>query len=249
MTKYYIGKDPNGVLNLDLATDTAAGLVKLNDATDNTSGADSGVAATPKAVKVAYDKAVEAKAAIDAIPHATKDVFGLVKIGANIDFMPNGSIGVRDAGKEIKGVVYASDIAHPYAVPVADDDGKLNKTWLQDYLELSGGTMTGAVAESLATPLAESGGRILDLTFANNFTYKLISNETFEVVAKTGNSFQLGTLVLTNGGAFTVTWPSSFKWADGAPPSLMVSGIDVITFFTIDGGTTYYAAQVMTGIA
>jgi hypothetical protein len=188
-------------------------------------------------------------AAATTSPHATKDVFGLVKIGANIDFMPDGSIGVRDADKDIKGVVYASDIAHPYAVPVADQDGKLNKTWLQDYLELSGGTMTGAVAESLATPLAESGGRILDLTFANNFAYKLISNETFEVRARTGNSFQLGTLVLTNGGAFTVTWPSSFKWADGAPPSLMASGIDVITFFTIDGGVTYYAAQVMTGIA
>lgn len=179
--------------------------------------------------------------------HATKEVFGLVKIGANIDFMPDGSIGVRDADKEIKGVVYASDIAHPYAVPVADDAGKLNKTWLQDYLELSGGTLTGAVAESLAKVTGEAV--TLDLKAANNFTHNVTANTAFTVTANTGNSFQLGTLVLTNGGAFTVTWPSSFKWADGAPPSLMASGIDVITFFTINGGTTYYAAQAMTGIA
>lgn len=179
-------------------------------------------------------------------PHATKEVFGLVKIGANIDFMPDGSIGVRDADKEIKGVVYASDIAHPYAVPVADDAGKLNKTWLQDYLELSGGTMTGAVAESLTG--VPDVNRTIDLTVANNFTCTVATKIEFTVTAKTGNSFQLGTLVLTNGGAYPITWPSSFKWAGGTPPSLMESGIDVITFFTINGGTTYYAAQAMTGI-
>lgn len=188
-----------------------------------------------------------ASAAVATPPHATKDVFGLVKIGANIDFMPDGSIGVRDANKDIKGVVYASDIAHPYAVPVADDDGNLNKTWLKDYLELSGGTLTGAVAESLVG--VQDANRTIDLTVANNFIYTVATDTAFDVTANTGNSFQLGTLVLTNGGAHTVTWPSSFKWADGAPPSLMASGIDVITFFTIDGGVTYYAAQVMTGIA
>ena len=103
------------------------------------------------------------------------------------------------------------------------------------------------MAESLAKVTGEAV--TLDLKAANNFTHNVTANTAFTVTANTGNSFQLGTLVLTNGGAFTVTWPSSFKWADGAPPSLMESGIDVITFFTINGGTTYYAAQAMTGIA
>lgn len=207
---------------------------------------------TDKNVVVVHDGSTAgghpmASAADTTPPHASKDVFGLVKIGANIDFMPNGSIGVRDADKEIKGVVYASDIAHPYAVPVADDAGNLNKTWLKDYLELSGGTLTGAVAESLTR--VPGANRHIDLTIANNFTYTVVTNTEFDVTARTGNSFQLGTLVLTNGGAHNVTWPSSFKWAGGTPPLLMASGIDVITFFTIDGGTTYYAAQAMTGIA
>ena len=133
------------------------------------------------------------------------------------------------------------------AVPQAGEDGALDESWTGNCLKLSGGTLTGAVAESLAKVTGEAV--TLDLKAANNFTHNVTANTAFTVTANTGNSFQLGTLVLTNGGAFTVTWPSSFKWADGAPPSLMESGIDVITFFTINGGTTYYAAQVMTGIA
>ena len=43
------------------ASGTVSGTTKLSDAIDSTSGAGSGVAATPKAVKAAYDKAVEAK--------------------------------------------------------------------------------------------------------------------------------------------------------------------------------------------
>lgn len=111
----------------------------------------------------------------------------------------------------------------------------------------AGGTLSGAIQEHLAT--LEGTSVTLDLTASNNFVHTVTEATTFTVTANTGNSFQLGTLVLTNGGAFTVTWPSSFKWADGAPPSLMESGIDVITFFTINGDTTYYAAQAMTGIA
>ena len=48
------------------ASGTVCGTTKLSDATNSTSGANSGVAATPKAVKAAYDKAVEAKSAAEA---------------------------------------------------------------------------------------------------------------------------------------------------------------------------------------
>ena len=48
------------------ASGTVSGTTKLSDAIDSTSGAGSGVAATPKAVKAAYDKAVEAKSAAEA---------------------------------------------------------------------------------------------------------------------------------------------------------------------------------------
>lgn len=123
-----------------------------------------------------------------------------------------------------------------------------------------------AVSQLQATALPITGGKLIspiqehviglegtsvniDLTTSNNFAHVVTGETTFTVNVKDDYGLQLGTLVLSNGGAFTVTWPSNFKWSDGTPPSLMASGIDVITFFTIDKGITFYAAQVMTGIA
>lgn len=163
-----------------------------------------------------------------------------------LELEKDGKLRVRKASDTQRGSVLASVTAAANAVPQAGKDGTLDESWTANCLQLSGGTLTGAVAESLAKVTGEAV--TLDLKTANNFTHNVTANTAFTVTANTGNSFQLGTLVLTNGGAFTVTWPSSFKWADGAPPSLMESGIDVITFFTINGGTTYYAAQAMTGI-
>ena len=138
-------------------------------------------------------------------------------------------------------------MARADAVKAVYDKAVVAETIAVAALPKAGGTLTGAVSENL---LSLSGTSVsLDLTAANNFTHAVAADTTFTVTAHADSSFQLGTLVLTNGGAFTVTWPSSFKWAGGTPPRLMASGIDVITFFTVDGGTMYYAAQAMTGIA
>lgn len=48
------------------------------------------------------------------------------------------------------------------------------------------------------------------------------------------------TLILTNGGSQTVNWPASVDWAGGNAPNLTASGVDVLMFFTTDGGTTWY---------
>lgn len=45
-------------------------------------------------------------------------------------------------------------------------------------------------------------------------------------------------LILTNGGAFALTWPASVDWAGGSPPTLTASGVDIIAF--LYDGTTYY---------
>lgn len=159
----------------------------------------------------------------------------------------DGKLRVRKADATRRGSVLASVTAAANAVPQAGEDGTLDESWTANCLQLSGGTLTGAVAEALQDVTGETVA--LDLKTANNFTHAVAADTTFTVTAHAGSSFQLGTLVLTNGGTSAVTWPDSFKWADGVPPSLMASGVDVITFFTIDGGETYYAAQVMTGIA
>lgn len=159
----------------------------------------------------------------------------------------DGSLRVRKAAPAQRGGVLASPTALAHAVPQAGEDGALDKTWTAACLRLDGGTLTGPVRESLE---ALSGATIaLDLNTANNFVHTVTEDSTVTVAADEAAVFQLGTLVLTNGGGFAVTWPTSFKWADGAPPELTAGGLDVITFFTVDGGKTYLAAQTMTGVA
>lgn len=67
-------------------------------------------------------------------------------------------------------------------------------------------------------------------TSANTFTF---SNPP---ASGTAGSF---TLILTNGGSQTVNWPASVTWPAGGEPTLTSSGIDVLTFVTVDGGTTW----------
>jgi hypothetical protein len=51
------------------------------------------------------------------------------------------------------------------------------------------------------------------------------------------------TLELMNPGAFAQTWPASVKWSNGTLPSLTAAGVDVLEFYTRDGGTTWRGFQ------
>ena len=47
---------------------------------------------------------------------------------------------------------------------------------------------------------------------------------------------------ITDGGAGSgISWPAGFPWPGGSPPSLSVSGTDIISVYTRDGGTTFQA--------
>ena len=62
---------------------------------------------------------------------------------------------------------------------------------------------------------------------------------TFTNPSATGKACSF-TLILTNGGSQTVNWPGSVDWAGGDAPSLTSSGVDVLTFTTVDAGTIWY---------
>jgi len=81
----------------------------------------------------------------------------------------------------------------------------------------------------------------VDLTLGNVQTYTLSGNQTltFDNPSATGNACSF-TLVVTNGGSATLTWPGAVDWAGGSAPSLTSSGVDVLTFTTIDEGTIWY---------
>lgn len=47
-------------------------------------------------------------------------------------------------------------------------------------------------------------------------------------------------LKVTNGSSQTLNYPASVDWVAGEPPVLSAAGVDILVFFTIDGGTTVY---------
>ena len=119
-------------------------------------------------------------------------------------------------------------------------------------LPKAGGTMSGETifADQLVTrPVIKDYGETkqamaahaVDLTLGNVQTYTLSGNQTLTFTSPpasgTAGSF---TLILTNGGSATVTWPTSVDWAAATAPTLTASGVDVLTFTTIDAGTIWY---------
>lgn len=97
-------------------------------------------------------------------------------------------------------------------------------------------------------PVALSGTAI-DLSTGNVFTKTISASTTFTITGVPQGKSTMFNLVLTNGGAYTVTWPASVKWTAGGPPTLTSSGIDVLTFLTVDGGTTWYGTPAVIGAA
>lgn len=86
------------------------------------------------------------------------------------------------------------------------------------------GNVTGATAISLAA------GGLVTATATGNTTFSITNPPT------AGSEW---VLILTNGGAHTITWFTT-TWAGATAPTLTASGVDVIHFATPDGGTTWY---------
>ena len=127
------------------------------------------------------------------------------------------------------------------------------QTQITARLPLAGGTMSGETifADQLVTrPVLKDYGETkvamaahtVDLSLGNVQTYTLSGNQTlvFSNPPATGTSGSF-TLLVTNGGSATLTWPASVtKWAGGTAPTLTASGVDIIVFTTIDAGTNWY---------
>jgi hypothetical protein len=90
-----------------------------------------------------------------------------------------------------------------------------------------------------------TGGSVtLDLSSANNFRRQFNATATISFSnAPSGKAFGF-TLLMVNAGAYTITWPVNVDWVGGSAPILTSAGTDVLTFYTYDGGTTYYGFVV-----
>jgi hypothetical protein len=82
-----------------------------------------------------------------------------------------------------------------------------------------------------ATTITVTNGDVQYATSTGNTTW------SFTGAGAAGTVTEI-VLELTNGGAFTQTW-NGVKWDAGTAPSLTASGLDILTFYTRDGGTTW----------
>jgi len=98
-------------------------------------------------------------------------------------------------------------------------------------------------AEAINAIGATGGGtQDIDLQLGNVVSATVDTNaNTFTISdpSATGKACSF-TLFLTNGGSQDVNWPGTVDWAGGSAPSLTSSGVDVLTFTTLDAGTIWY---------
>jgi len=109
-------------------------------------------------------------------------------------------------------------------------------------INAAGVTVPG-VLKTTASPVETAvamGANNIDLSAGSLFT-KTISGLTTLTVSNVASAGSVPSFILelTNGGSATVTWFAGAKWAGGTAPSLTAAGLDILGFYTTDGGTTW----------
>ncbi len=133
-------------------------------------------------------------------------------------------------------------------------------------LPLSNAAVTQAFSNALTTDTAQTitgvktfssgfygnvvtlNGNAIDVSLGSCFVKTVSANTTFSFTNIPTNVLCCITLVIINGGNYTVTWPNSVKWTDNSAPDLTASGKDVITFITYDSGTTWFGTVCCSGV-
>ena len=107
------------------------------------------------------------------------------------------------------------------------------------------------ISEEAVTVTQGSGTVTLDLAQGNFFEFTLtedVTGWTFSNPATSGtaSSWIIKIQQRASGTGFTVAYPSGVKWAGGVDHVMSTGNgaIDIVSMFTIDGGTTIYANEV-----
>ena len=117
---------------------------------------------------------------------------------------------------------------------VTGGDNTVSAINLKDY-----GEVTDAKGSLGATPA-------FDLTAGNSKTGTVSEAITSSTFTNPTASDELCafSLMLTNGGAYSVSWPTTVDWAGATAPTLTASGVDCLVFWTVDGGTIWNGSTV-----
>jgi len=116
---------------------------------------------------------------------------------------------------------------------------KLIDCTLTDYAEteVAKGSLGATPAWDLSTGNVQSG--------TNS---EAITSSTMTNWPVTGDAGSL-TIILTNGGAYSIVWPTSVDWPGGSAPTLTTSGVDILVFTSINAGTLVHGMVASTASA
>jgi hypothetical protein len=87
-----------------------------------------------------------------------------------------------------------------------------------------------------------SSSTAINFALGNVVTAILASGGAFTISnAPSSGIYGKFKLILTNGGTVADPWHASVKFAGGTTPTLTTSGVDILTFETIDNGANWFA--------
>ena len=223
---------------LDGVTATAAELNYLDITTLGTSADSKALTQASGAVTIAADVTISGTTPLLTIGDAGTEDTMLVFDGNAVDYrvgLDDGTdtleIGVGSAHGTTAAITIDSSADMTLGGGIACADEVIGRPRFTDYAETV--NALGDVA---------GGTDAIDITAGNVVTATVSTGTqtfTFTNPSATGKACSF-TLILTNGGSQTVNWPASVDWAGGEAPSLTSSGIDILTFTTVDEGTIWY---------
>ena len=138
-------------------------------------------------------------------------------------------------------VTYSANVAFS-AVPtfssgpfaVANTSGAIANTSLDVY---------GGVAMNVVTLTTTSN--TVNVALANYFVCTPAGTTTFVFTGAPVSRDSSFVIELTNGGAYTVSFPSTVRWPANTAPTLTSSGKDLLIFSTANTGSTWRASSLI----
>lgn len=142
------------------------------------------------------------------------------------------------ADTKITGMTAASALTGAEVLPVVQSAANVKATTQQvvDAAMTTGLTRQALGSINTNTTIDWSLGSYVTATIAGALTF------TFSNPAPSGKAC-VAYLQLTNGGSAVITWPGSVTWSGGTAPTLRTSGVDLLRFYTQDGGTAWFGTS------
>lgn len=110
------------------------------------------------------------------------------------------------------------------SIAFAEENFKIPREAIHNLGNISGSIELNSIPANIITATVTG-----NITFT--FTESVFTNTAYARVI---------TLKLTNGGNFTITWPTSIKWSDNTAPTLASNGDNILNLISFDNEVTWY---------